>query len=458
MICPSGKICALQSLDWPRTMKFPVCVHERRIVVKSRICRKPPQPGKCGAQFVRWYFNVHMGACSWFTYSGCGGNRNNFRTAEECERRCMRTDLRDQRRTNRGRQGSRDVVVEEGGRGDNQVDDSMNEGGREPITAPARAAEDIDLVITSGDGVSTKIVDPVEERKRRREQRRRERKERRRRRKELEKIWRSNRRNEVISRRKAGQTSPRPPAKRRQPKRKLTALELGPNYGLATSSPSSSSSSWSSSTSPTGRFIMTRAEGLASISRPGPTIRDSGRSYFEARERGGTRYDPDHGEDVPIWLMDDLLKQQDSNRTQHRRRHRNHHSDRADNTKSDRNMRREGDNISSRNSSRRPTVTISVHSYSKSDRHLSSLVDTPSDSSDPKSERNRYNQRWRARELQGTSSSSSRREDLRDSPTVARPARAGAPKLKPYYDKLHLFHILEDPGQTKLRSRYERST
>ncbi|KAK0053236.1 amyloid beta A4 protein [Biomphalaria pfeifferi] len=91
-ICPAKKICALQSIDWPAPMKFPVCVHEKHLVVKSRICRQAPAHGKCGAKFMRWYFNVHMGTCSWFTYSGCGGNQNNFRTSEECEARCMGVD------------------------------------------------------------------------------------------------------------------------------------------------------------------------------------------------------------------------------------------------------------------------------------------------------------------------------------------------------------------------------
>ncbi|KAH9524347.1 hypothetical protein Btru_054223 [Bulinus truncatus] len=91
-LCPAKKICALQTIHWPAPMKFPVCVHEKHLVVKSKICRKAPVHGKCGAKFMRWYFNVHMGACSWFTYSGCGGNQNNFRTSEECEARCMGVD------------------------------------------------------------------------------------------------------------------------------------------------------------------------------------------------------------------------------------------------------------------------------------------------------------------------------------------------------------------------------
>lgn len=88
-ICPRGKMCAIQTIQWPRPMKFPVCVHEYAVQVRSRVCTEAPSPGGCAAQFRRWYYNVHMTACSWFTYGGCGGNGNNFRTKEECEKVCI---------------------------------------------------------------------------------------------------------------------------------------------------------------------------------------------------------------------------------------------------------------------------------------------------------------------------------------------------------------------------------
>ncbi|KAK7092348.1 uncharacterized protein [Littorina saxatilis] len=88
-ICPRGKVCAIQTLRWPRVMKFPVCVHEHTVQVKSKLCEQAPSPGGCGAQFRRWYYNVHMADCSWFTYGGCGGNDNNFRSREECEKVCV---------------------------------------------------------------------------------------------------------------------------------------------------------------------------------------------------------------------------------------------------------------------------------------------------------------------------------------------------------------------------------
>ncbi|XP_059146552.1 uncharacterized protein LOC131934527 [Physella acuta] len=138
LICPAKKVCALQTIEWPSPMKFPVCVHRRHFEVKSRICRKAPEPGRCGAKFMRWYFNVHMGACSWFTYSGCGGNENNFRTAEECEARCTGT---------KEKKGDKKVDNEAVDyEDDSDIDDDFEveiNDVRPPkfITAPAKAAE-----------------------------------------------------------------------------------------------------------------------------------------------------------------------------------------------------------------------------------------------------------------------------------------------------------------------------
>lgn len=110
-VCPRGKTCAIQTIQWPRFMKFPVCVHTHHFVVRSGVCEEVPSVGGCDAQFRRWYFNVHTAACSWFTYSGCGGNSNNFRSREECETICVtgkKEDIRGQRQevdNNHRRQG-----------------------------------------------------------------------------------------------------------------------------------------------------------------------------------------------------------------------------------------------------------------------------------------------------------------------------------------------------------------
>ena len=36
----------------------------------------------------RWYFDAEKGGCVQFTYGGCGGNSNNFKTLSECNDAC----------------------------------------------------------------------------------------------------------------------------------------------------------------------------------------------------------------------------------------------------------------------------------------------------------------------------------------------------------------------------------
>ncbi|XP_005104663.1 RNA-binding protein 25 [Aplysia californica] len=235
LICPTKKVCALQSIEWPRAMKFPVCVHEKHLIVKSSICRRAPQPGKCGARFVRWYFNVHMGACSWFTYSGCGGNSNNFRTAEECETRCMTSE--DDTTTSglpSRLNGINTILVEDEASQPAEEDDVEEEYRRQPklIPAPARAAEIIDL---DDDITASLQTDRREEdlgikralRKERRRQRRLKKERKRRRRRNKKK--RKNRISPSAAYSKSREVTT-DTAESRDPDRSLTPLELGPNF------------------------------------------------------------------------------------------------------------------------------------------------------------------------------------------------------------------------------------
>ena len=52
------------------------------------MCQLPAEPGSCHEAVPRYFFNANRGTCEVFTYGGCGGNRNNFETLEECTQQC----------------------------------------------------------------------------------------------------------------------------------------------------------------------------------------------------------------------------------------------------------------------------------------------------------------------------------------------------------------------------------
>ena len=53
-----------------------------------KVCQLPSDPGSCDGDTLRYFFNVRKGICEEFSYGGCGGNRNNFETMEECTQQC----------------------------------------------------------------------------------------------------------------------------------------------------------------------------------------------------------------------------------------------------------------------------------------------------------------------------------------------------------------------------------
>ncbi|XP_028940058.1 tissue factor pathway inhibitor [Antrostomus carolinensis] len=49
--------------------------------------------GPCKAIHMRYYFNIQSRECEIFEYGGCHGNENNFLTLEECQKKCVVTEL-----------------------------------------------------------------------------------------------------------------------------------------------------------------------------------------------------------------------------------------------------------------------------------------------------------------------------------------------------------------------------
>ncbi|KAF8777254.1 Kunitz-type serine protease inhibitor 1 like protein [Argiope bruennichi] len=52
------------------------------------ICYQPKDPGNCRMHILNWYYDSAGKRCERFVYGGCGGNRNNFETLEECMEKC----------------------------------------------------------------------------------------------------------------------------------------------------------------------------------------------------------------------------------------------------------------------------------------------------------------------------------------------------------------------------------
>ena len=53
------------------------------------LCSLPAVTGPCRAAFPRWFYNSTAQRCESFTYGGCGGNANRFKTIELCESACQ---------------------------------------------------------------------------------------------------------------------------------------------------------------------------------------------------------------------------------------------------------------------------------------------------------------------------------------------------------------------------------
>ncbi|CAB3399020.1 unnamed protein product [Caenorhabditis bovis] len=57
--------------------------------VQVNVCASDIDVGECSGVFPRYAFDKTIGDCRKFTYGGCGGNGNNFASAQECRNKCV---------------------------------------------------------------------------------------------------------------------------------------------------------------------------------------------------------------------------------------------------------------------------------------------------------------------------------------------------------------------------------
>lgn len=58
-------------------------------IYPAEVCQEPKRVGNCSDRLPRFGHNPLTNRCVYFTYSGCGGNRNNFRSSADCELYCV---------------------------------------------------------------------------------------------------------------------------------------------------------------------------------------------------------------------------------------------------------------------------------------------------------------------------------------------------------------------------------
>ena len=67
------------------------CLGLEKLIEKSDSslpCMQPKSTGTCRAIIPSFFFDTATGECTEFTYTGCGGNANNFKSADDCDVKC----------------------------------------------------------------------------------------------------------------------------------------------------------------------------------------------------------------------------------------------------------------------------------------------------------------------------------------------------------------------------------
>lgn len=58
-------------------------------MIDPAVCKEPVDSGSCTSGLKRFYFDDELQTCRGFIYTGCGGNRNRFKTFESCIHSCL---------------------------------------------------------------------------------------------------------------------------------------------------------------------------------------------------------------------------------------------------------------------------------------------------------------------------------------------------------------------------------
>ncbi|XP_072268435.1 collagen alpha-4(VI) chain-like isoform X2 [Pyxicephalus adspersus] len=58
-------------------------------LISRDICQLKQEEGDCQDYILKWWYNSDQNECVQFWYGGCGGNRNQFETQDQCEAACL---------------------------------------------------------------------------------------------------------------------------------------------------------------------------------------------------------------------------------------------------------------------------------------------------------------------------------------------------------------------------------
>uniref|UniRef100_A0A224Y207 Pancreatic trypsin inhibitor n=1 Tax=Rhipicephalus zambeziensis TaxID=60191 RepID=A0A224Y207_9ACAR len=94
--CRRGQQCTYLGNNFPTMTECQeTCIKRRQFQLIRNRCRMYPDhgrycllPNRHGS--ARFYYDPYHGRCYGFWYYGCGGNRNNFATIQDCLQRCAR--------------------------------------------------------------------------------------------------------------------------------------------------------------------------------------------------------------------------------------------------------------------------------------------------------------------------------------------------------------------------------